>query len=153
MTFLLGLLGNKVLISAAAGWFLAQLSKILIDLFTGNFKLKRLVGGGGMPSSHSATVSSLATGAAFVSGSGSTEFVICVFLAMIVIYDAMNVRYQSGLHAKALNELIKREKAEGKDPIAEGDFETQMGHTLPEVIAGIAVGILAGCLACNFWPF
>ena len=86
-------LHNPVLVGPVIGWCIAQVLKVLINLaMTKKWDWERVVGGGGMPSSHSATVGALAT----------------VF-AIIVMYDAMNVRLQTGKQGAILNILIKNE--------------------------------------------
>ena len=102
------LLQNQILISAICGWFVAQFLKTLIHLFlTKNFVAERLVGSGGMPSSHSATVCALSTAALISYGIGSFEFTISFIFAVIVMHDAMGVRRETGIQAKVLNELIE----------------------------------------------
>ena len=99
-----------------------------------------------MPSAHAATVCGLAASTALTRGGGSAEFVIALFLAIIVIYDAMGVRYETGQQAGILNRLRKRDEAEGKAVIQEKPLQEKMGHTLPEIIAGCAIGITVGIL-------
>ena len=97
MKFLTELFGNRIFISAALGWFVAQVLKTLIHMFiTKQFVMERMVGSGGMPSSHSATVCALATSSGIRYGGGSFEFAISVMLAIIVMYDAMGVRRETG---------------------------------------------------------
>ena len=144
MEFLLDLLSNKVLISTAVGFFIAQCTKNLLLVFTGKFTPDRLTGGGGMPSAHSATVTSLATSTLIVAGPDSPAFTVALFLAIIVIYDAMGVRYETGRQAAALNKLREQQIREGKNPLYDKPMQESMGHTLPEIIAGCAVGITCG---------
>lgn len=106
-----------------------------------------------MPSSHSATVTGLACAAAFVDGGNSTEFVLALFLAFIVMYDAMGVRYETGREAAALNELNRRIRGKGGKPLTEGKMDEKIGHTLPQIIAGMLIGIATASILCNFLPF
>ena len=77
------LLKNQVFACSAAGWFIAQFLKTIIDTWsTGSFKMERLYGNGGMPSSHSATVCALVTSAAYVYGFSSFEFAISFFFRL-----------------------------------------------------------------------
>jgi len=69
------------------------------------FNLSAMLSTGGMPSGHSALVSSLATSIGIKYGPLNDLFVLSLVFAAIVIYDAMNIRYQSGLHAHALNTI------------------------------------------------
>ena len=102
MEYVMGLVTNKVLLSAVAAWFVAQGSKIILDVMKGTFTFKRLSGGGGMPSAHSATVVGLTTATAIVYGTGGFEFPMALFFAIIVMYDAVGVRLETGREAKAL---------------------------------------------------
>lgn len=149
MDFVIDLIHNQVFLSAAASWFVAQVSKIIIDIVKNGFSWKRLAGGGGMPSSHSATVTGLAASAAFVYGGGSFEFVIALFFAFIVMYDAAGVRMETGEEARILNLLKKRDIKEGRPPLSDKELDEKMGHTIPEIIAGIVIGIVMAILMCN----
>ena len=107
MTFWDELLANQVLMSAVTGWVVAQVLKTIIDLaLNKSFNPERLVGSGGMPSSHSATVCGMTTAAALHYGVGSFEFAVCFILSMVVMYDAMGVRRETGKQAKLLNSIL-----------------------------------------------
>ncbi len=149
MEYVRALLSNQVLLSAFGGWLIAQASKMIIEIVKGGFSLKRLGGGGGMPSSHSATVTGLFVSAGMTAGLDSAEFAVALFLAIIVMYDAMGVRYETGKEAKALNALRKRDLAEGRAPVSEEELEEKMGHTLPEIAVGVCVGIFSAVIVCN----
>lgn len=95
---------------------------------------------GGMPSSHSAMVTSLATVLALQDGLDSPLFAVAVILALIVMYDARGVRHQSGQHARILNQIL-RELFRGQ-PISEQELKELLGHTPFEVIVGGLVGVL-----------
>jgi uncharacterized protein len=95
---------------------------------------------GGMPSSHSAMVTSLATVLALQDGLNSPLFAVAVILALIVMYDARGVRHQSGQHARILNQIL-RELFSGQ-PISEQELKELLGHTPFEVIVGGLVGVL-----------
>ena len=97
MTFFQQLTRNQTLMSAVTGWVVAQVLKTLLDIsLNRSFNPERLVGSGGMPSSHSATVCGLATAAGLRYGTGSFEFAICFILAAVVMYDAIGVRQETG---------------------------------------------------------
>lgn len=113
--------------------------------------MDRLTSSGGMPSAHSATVTGLAVSTLIVYGTGSFEFVIALFFAIIVIYDAQGVRYTTGQQSRVLNRMRRRDQKDGKTPVQEQDLEEHMGHTLPELIAGILVGIAAACIVCALY--
>ena len=100
MDFLREMFSNKAFLSGLLGWTVAQVSKTIVSwIINKKFEIERLVGGGGMPSSHSATVCGLATATGYLYGGGSIEFAISLCLAMIVMYDAMNVRMETGRQA------------------------------------------------------
>ncbi len=156
-TFLIGLITNRVFLSAGGAWLIAQLSKNILHMVKGEFTPDRLTGSGGMPSAHSATVCGLAMSSLLVNGSHSTEFMIALFLAMIVIYDALGVRRTTGQQSRILNAM--RKAASGKnaadapasspaepDPLNGKPLEEHMGHTMPEIIVGIAIGIAAALI-------
>ena len=101
------MLGNQVLVSAVVGWTVAQVLKTLIDFaLNKSFNAERLVGSGGMPSSHSATVCGLTTAAGLKYGAGSFEFAISFILSMVVMYDAVGVRQETGKQARLLNSIL-----------------------------------------------
>ena len=108
MNFLLQIITNKVLIVGVASWFLAQVFKTISNLIlTKKFSIERLFGDGGMPSGHTATVVSVATAAGLYEGFNSAYFAIASILAIIVMHDAMNVRYQAGKQAELLNVMAE----------------------------------------------
>lgn len=147
MDFLSELFGNRVFMSAITGWFTAQVLKTIIDtILNRSFSAERLVGSGGMPSSHSATVCGLATAAGFQFGLGSFEFAVSAILAIIVMYDARGVRLETGIQAKVLNEMIDLFKKMGTDISTEDKLKEFIGHTPLQVVAGAILGILIGIL-------
>lgn len=146
MEYLMDLLNNQILVATAAAWFVAQLSKMIYEMVTGKFKTSRLTGGGGMPSSHSATVVGLATATGFAWGLDSFEFAMAFFFAFVVIYDARGVRLTTGKEARALNKINAERKAAGKDEILDEELDEMMGHTMPEIIAGVVIGIVVASI-------
>ena len=149
MTFFEELLQNKILISALAGWFVAQVLKTLIHLlFTKKFVAERLVGSGGMPSSHSATVCALSTSALIIYGIGSFEFAISFILAVIVMHDAMGVRRETGIQAKVLNELIEVFADMDSDMSTQDKLKEFVGHTPLQVLVGALLGISIAIPVC-----
>lgn len=161
---------NYVLCSAIIAWAGAQLCKTLINwIMYGKFDKERLFGAGGMPSSHSATVCSLAIAVGRCAGISSIEFAISIVLAAIVMYDATGVRRSSGEHAKILNRVIetldlpKPKQAEIKrklhifnrasDSFDETEDDEEMkklkeklGHTPLEALGGALFGIVVALL-------
>ena len=143
MDFFRGIASNQIFISAALGWLIAQILKTVIHLaLTKEFVLERMVGNGGMPSSHSATVCALATSTYFQYGSASFEFAMAVFFAIVVMHDASNVRWETGIHAKVLNEMIELFSHMGKDVSIENKLKELVGHTPLQVFVGAILGIL-----------
>ncbi len=143
------LINNKLLVSALVGWFTAQILKTMINaLMTKEFNPERLVGSGGMPSSHSATVCSLTTAAAIVYGPASAEFAISFVLAVIVMYDAMGVRRETGKQAKLLNLMMSTFRHEHKG-LPEEILKEYIGHTPLQVLGGAVLGIILAIWICS----
>ena len=147
MNFLTELAQNKILISAATGWIIAQVLKTIIHTwFTKNFVAERLVGGGGMPSSHSATVCALSTATAMQYGAASFEFAIAAIFALVVMYDAIGVRQESGKQAKVINDMVELFAHMGKDVDIEKQLKEFIGHTPLQVFCGAILGIATALL-------
>lgn len=147
MEFFDALYHNTILMSAITGWFVAQILKTLIHLiFTRQFVPERLVGGGGMPSSHSATVCALTTSVALQCGANSAEFALAVILAIIVMYDAMGVRRETGIQARVLNEMMTLFEDMGSDMPAQDKLKEFVGHTPLQVLMGAILGIIIGLI-------
>ena len=124
-------------------WFVAQILKVLINAaINKKLDLERLFGDGGMPSGHSATVSSLATIAFLMCGAGSFEFAVTGILAVIVCHDAMGVRLETGKQAQAINEIIKTFNILTEKSLPETKLKEFVGHTPIQVLAGITIGII-----------
>ena len=145
MNWLTDLLSNPWLICPVSSWLVAQVLKVMINAII-NKKLdwERLVGDGGMPSGHSATVSSLAMFALLRSGPGSFEFAVCAILAIIVCHDAMGVRFETGKQAQMINEIIRTVEVLSKQDLPEVKLKELVGHTPIQVLAGILIGIING---------
>jgi len=144
--FMSGLWQNRVLLSAATGWAAAQVLKTIIHaLLEDEWKLERLVGSGGMPSSHAATVCALVTAAAYNYGPNSFEFTISFLLAIIVLHDARGVRLETGKQAEILNEIVKYLRMEeGHTTLPEKELKELIGHTPVQVGAGMVIGFIVG---------
>lgn len=152
MDFFTGLIQNKVFLAAALGWLVAQILKTLIHLlFTKRFVAERLVGSGGMPSSHSATVCALVTATYMEHGSDSFAFAIALTLAIIVMYDAIGVRRETGIQAQLLNNIIKIFEDMGREELSAQDkLKEFVGHTPFQVLMGGILGILIAILFYQF---
>ena len=157
MGFLSDLIRNPLFLSAAVGWFSAQFIKTIIYIIIHKeFNSERLMGAGGMPSSHSATVCALVTATAIVYGPGGFELPMAVFFAFIVMYDAMGVRRETGEQAKVLNEMLTAFRDMGKtlqtrDPMDQ--FKELVGHTPLQVLIGAVLGIIMGFVVCSSMGF
>jgi hypothetical protein len=134
------LFGNRVLQASIMAWAIAQISKFFIDLlWRRKINFRALTTMGGMPSSHSAAVSSLATGIALVDGMGSTIFALALWFAAVTMYDAAGIRRSAMIQAKILNQMID-ELFQGH-PISEVKLRELLGHTPFEVFIGMLLGI------------
>src|SRR5947199_8615203 len=139
------ILVSRVLVASFIAWAIAQLSKTIYDVFRyRKLRLSRLVSAGGMPSSHSALVMSLATATGRVAGVDSAAFAISLVLAAIVMYDAAGVRRAVSIQARILNQMID-EAFQGK-PFAEKRLRELIGHTPTQVIVGGLLGVGIGLI-------
>ncbi len=143
MQFFSELIQNKILMTSAAGWVIAQVLKTIIHTFLNReFVVERMVGGGGMPSSHSSTVCALAAACAIEYGVSSFEFAVTAILALVVMYDAIGVRQETGKQAKVLNDMVELFSHMGKDMDIEKQLKEFVGHTPLQVLAGAILGVL-----------
>lgn len=149
MDFLYALIHNTLFMSAVTGWFVAQILKTAIHMYFFGFNAERLVGSGGMPSSHSATVCALATAAGYQYGGGSFQFAITAIFAIVVMYDAIGVRRETGLQAQVINEMMDFFKTMGQPVSYEEKLKEFVGHTPMQVLVGAILGILIAFLYCN----
>ena len=146
------LLENQVLISSVIGWTVAQVLKTIIDCaLNKSFNAERLTGSGGMPSSHSATVCALTMSAALCYGLGYFEFAVSFVVAMVVMYDAVGVRRETGKQAKLLNWMMtenpfKLKLNELNAEIVQETLKEYVGHTPLQVVAGAILGIIIALL-------
>ena len=135
------LLDNRVLLTAAVGWFLAQFLKTMLFLIINReWNWERMWGAGGMPSSHSATVCACATSIGMTSGFESAIFALACVFAFIVMYDAANVRKETGEQAKILNYMMEH-WGQFKPELFAQELKELIGHTPIQVLAGILIGI------------
>ena len=130
---------NKIALAVLVGGFGAQLLKLLIFFFRHkSLSWHDLVVTGGMPSSHSAFVVSLAS-IVYLEEGLSTAFVISLVLAFIVLRDAFGVRRTVGMEGKQIEKLLKLHKLKSK-------FHYSMGHTPLEVAVGACLGLASSLL-------
>ena len=140
---ILEILNNRILIAGCLAWACSQVIKTLIHLVI-NHRLvwERLVGDGGMPSSHSATVTAVAVMTGLLRGWNSAEFAIAAILAIVVMHDAMGVRQETGKQAKAINSMMEMFETLGaKNLTPEETLKEFVGHTPLQVLAGLLLGL------------
>lgn len=135
------LLHNHLLVNALVAWCMAQILKFVIYLWVNrSIDWNRLLGDGGMPSGHSATVTALAVTAGMEYGLDAPVFAVCVVLAIIVMHDAMGVRREAGKHAQAINELLDLlSREEIPDDVKLKEF---LGHSPLQVCCGAILGLV-----------
>ena len=140
------LIQNKYIYVPFFLWFGIQLFKLIYDLVTTKkFNFKRIMGAGGMPSSHSAVVAGVATLIGKYEGVGSPIFGLALIVAFVVMYDACGVRRAAGKQAELLNKLIETPGLTGVE-VSERLVEV-LGHTPIQVFAGALIGIIVGLIA------
>jgi acid phosphatase family membrane protein YuiD len=143
---ILGIIGNDVLIVSLASWLVAQLTKIVINgIVTKKFDIERLVGDGGMPSGHSATVTAMALMTGFRLGFDNPIFGIAMIFAIVVMHDATGVRQEAGKHARSiieLTEIFNEYLVEHDEEVKLEKLKTLVGHTPLQVLCGAGVGII-----------
>ena len=143
---------NPFLLTSLSGWALAQVLKVIINgVVYKKWDIERLFGDGGMPSGHSATVSSLACITGLVYGTSSFKFAFTFILAIIVCHDAAGVRLETGKQAKILNEIVKGIDIIFSHEVAEVKLKEMVGHTHAQVLAGVALGILDAIVVYNMF--
>ena len=131
---------NPPLVLAVISMISVQVIKFLSTvIMTRRIDFERLSGTGGMPSSHAASVSTLATAVGLQTGFDSPLFAVAAFFSMVVMYDAAGIRRAAGRQARVLNRMIEDLKAH---QVVEGEtLRELLGHTPVEVFAGTAYGI------------
>jgi acid phosphatase family membrane protein YuiD len=139
------ILENKILACVLIAWLIAQFSKPFIQyLRTGEWAWAWFFSAGGMPSTHSAIITTATMAIGMRMGLASPEFAFSVAVAMIVLYDAAGVRRQAGEHARVINAIID-DLAHGH-PLKEENLKELLGHTPSEVIIGMALGVTVALL-------
>lgn len=152
MSFFQDLISNRIFCAAVTGWFVAQVLKTIIHtFFSGKFVAERLVGSGGMPSSHSSTVCAMATATYYECGATGFEFAIALIFAIIVMYDAMGVRRETGIQAKLLNDIMEIFESMGRNEVSTHDkLKEFVGHTPLQVLMGAILGIAISVIMYQF---
>lgn len=123
---------DTIILVPAVSFIVAVVIKgIIVRVQTGKVNLTRALGSGGMPSVHTSVVVALATAFALKYGVASDYFAIVMAFTVIIIYDAINVRFEAGLHAEAINQAIGEKR-----------FKESLGHLPSEAFAGSLLGIM-----------
>ena len=139
------LLANRVLVISVLAWALAQTLKVLIYVaHEHRINLRYLASSGGMPSSHSALVTALATGVALTEGARTPLFAVAALFAAVVMYDAAGVRQSVSIQARILNRMLDEIFVEQR--FNEKRLRELIGHTPVEVFVGAALGLIVALL-------
>ncbi len=147
------LLSHPVFLSAFSSWFTTQILKSLVALLRNRPRTAKSIllnlfwTTGGMPSSHSAVVSALATSVGFVQGVDTPLFIVTLFYAILTFRDALGVRRAAGMQARAINQILRslaRDRKRRVKPVKEIN-----GHTGPEVIVGALIGFFIAVAFCS----
>lgn len=142
--------GNLILVLSAFAWAVAQILKVLGTLIKHKrLDFRQIMSSGGMPSSHSAFVCACASATGMLYGWSSPIFAIAAVIAIVVMYDAANVRKAAGEQAKILNYMMEH-WMEMKPALFGKELKELLGHTPFQVFAGALLGVAVGCLAYCF---
>lgn len=138
-------LHNGVFLCAMIGWFGAQGIKVVITLIKEKrFDVERIMGSGGMPSSHSASVVAVTFAVGETVGYDSPLFALGAVFSFIVMYDAANVRMESGKQARVINRIIKEMTDHTFQIHMDKELRELLGHTYLEVAVGALMGVIIG---------
>ena len=136
---------NKYIYIPLLTWFGIQLFKVLYDLaVTKKFNFKRIMGAGGMPSSHTGVVMALTTLVGKSEGFASPIFAVSLIFSFVVMYDAAGVRRAAGKQAQLLNKLVETPGLTGIQ-VQEKLVEV-LGHSPMQVIVGAIIGVIVGAV-------
>lgn len=146
-----GLLHNGPFVAAFIAFAIAQITKLFTFYYTENrWDYTRIVGSGGMPSSHTAMVLGLTTAVGVIRGTSSAEFAIALIFSMVVMYDASGVRLHAGKTASVLNMIITELPPD--HPVSDTrPLRDTLGHTPLQVAAGAVLGLLVGYVVGVSW--
>ena len=146
MNIIKDVISNSVLLSALFSWFIAQFLKIIIEIInnrkftTRDFIFRAILGTGGMPSSHSASVTAIAVSIGMKEGFNTSIFAMAFVLVIIVIRDATGVRLSAGRQAGAINQI--QEELYSRYNVSYKKVKEVRGHTPLECFVGVFVGLL-----------
>lgn len=137
------ILGNRILDVVFIAWFIAQFYKVVTTIFIDKkLNMKRILETGGMPSSHSSTMSALSTAVGLATGTENVIFAVALVLTGVVMYDAAGIRRAAGKHAGLLNTLIERYANKIGEKLHDEKLKELLGHTPLEVLVGAILGIV-----------
>lgn len=144
------LTANQILTLCVLSWMTAQILKVIIQLL----RLRRLewhylLSSGGMPSSHASMVCTCAVAVGLLTGWDSIAFALAVVLALVVMYDAANIRKEAGEQAKIIN-YIMESKEEMRPDFYGKALKELLGHTPLQVFAGAALGVAVAVIGVDF---
>ena len=148
MTSLQDILHNRILLTGCVAWVCSQALKLIIYMII-NKRLdwERLFGDGGMPSSHSATVTAVAVSTGMMVGWDSPLFAVASIMALVVMHDAMGVRQETGKQAKVINSMLELFDSMGRgDLTPEETLKEFVGHTRRQVLVGALLGAVVAVI-------
>jgi len=150
----IGIFKNPVFIGCIITSILAQILKLPLEfLRTKQWDWSLLISTGGMPSSHSAVVTTAAASIGHFHGFDTPLFGLAFAVASVVIYDATNIRRQAGFHAQQINRIIKELLAGKAKPSQDfKELKEVLGHSPSEALGGMILGILVSLLTWWVWP-
>lgn len=141
---------NKIFLTTLSAWAITQTIKVLIGVVREKrFDFRWFVGTGGMPSSHVAGASCLATATGLEYGFDSIYFALAASFTIVIMFDAQGVRRSTGRQARILNRIMDDIYWQGRIP--ENRLRELVGHTPTEVIVGFLLGIIIAFLATKPW--
>ncbi|CAL6445762.1 unnamed protein product, partial [Bathycoccus prasinos] len=145
------LVGSPALVAAMLSFTIAQICKVFTHYHThGKVDWGRLVGSGGMPSSHTALVVGLTTAIGLKDALDSSIFALCLVFSLVVMYDATGVRLHAGRQAEVLNQLIVELPRD--HPLTDSrPLRDSLGHTPVQVAVGALLGMVVGYAHFNMW--
>jgi acid phosphatase family membrane protein YuiD len=138
---------HQIGLAAAVSGFAAQALKPFVDaLQKRGFNALRFLDTGGMPSSHTAVVTTLTAGVAYYQGVSSPLFGISLIMSLYFIFEATGLRQEVGHQARVLNEVVERLKGKGSHHVEPEVLRELIGHTWIEVFAGLGLGFIVALL-------
>lgn len=147
MQIIIDIFTNPCVVACIGGWFSAQVIKTILHAITyKKLDFRRLLGDGGMPSGHTATVTALAAMCGLTEGFGSSAFAIAAVLTVVVCRDAVGVRRETEKQAKMLNKVVDTLEETSGQNISDTPLNTFVGHTPLQIAVGAVIGITVAIL-------